>query len=172
MNQKDDSSNSSIDDDAYLDEQEDPMTDQQSQNNQNLAGAVAGNTLPVKTSGNATRSVIDIIDGVAWSESLFNFIGLSDESQWVKFILISHRETSIFIFLWDFLCFLNDYLLYIDVLCLRLIVLWFYGMHFSISFAFIFCLVVALNIFKLLKMFRFICTSRYDLFAQKNCTKL
>lgn len=99
MNQKDDSSNSSIDDDAYLDEQEDPMTDQQSQNNQNLAGAVAGNTLPVKTSGNATRSVIDIIDGVAWSESLFNFIGLSDESQWVKFILISHRETSIFIFL-------------------------------------------------------------------------
>lgn len=53
-----DSSESSIDDDPYLDEQEDPMTDQQSQNNQvPTVTAGAGNTLPIKSTGNAARSV-------------------------------------------------------------------------------------------------------------------
>lgn len=53
-----DSSDSSIDDDAYLDDQEEPMTDQQSQNNQNSAvPAGAGNTLPIKSTGNTARSV-------------------------------------------------------------------------------------------------------------------
>lgn len=52
-----DSSNSSIDDDAYLDEQEDPMTDQQSQNNQPTSVPGAGNTLPIKSTGIAARSV-------------------------------------------------------------------------------------------------------------------
>lgn len=57
------SSDSSIDDDEqeeYLDEQEDPMTDQQTQNNNNnQTAANAGNTLPIKSTGNAARSVIE-----------------------------------------------------------------------------------------------------------------
>lgn len=55
------SSDSSIDDDGYLDEQEDPMTDQQSpDNNQNPSVPTSGgnNTLPIKSTGNTTRSVI------------------------------------------------------------------------------------------------------------------
>lgn len=60
-----DSSESSLDDDAYIDEQEDPMTDQQTQNNQTEAVAGAGNTLPIKSSGNAARSVkcYSVLDG-------------------------------------------------------------------------------------------------------------
>ncbi|XP_070495628.1 kinesin-like protein Klp10A isoform X2 [Chironomus tepperi] len=53
------SSDSSIDDDGYLDEQEDPMTDQQNQNNnQNSSVPTSGgnNTLPIKSTGNTTRS--------------------------------------------------------------------------------------------------------------------
>jgi hypothetical protein len=52
------SSESSFDDDGYLDEQEDPMTDQQTQNNQaSTLPAGAGNTLPIKSTGNASRPV-------------------------------------------------------------------------------------------------------------------
>lgn len=61
-----DSSESSLDDDAYLDEQEDPMTDQQTQNNQTTAVAGAGNTLPIKSTSNAARSV----KFPCWSESI------------------------------------------------------------------------------------------------------
>jgi hypothetical protein len=56
------SSDSSIDDDEqeeYLDDQEDPMTDQQTQNNNNQMSSTAGNTLPIKATGNAARSVIE-----------------------------------------------------------------------------------------------------------------
>lgn len=56
-NSNKDSSESSLDDDPYLDEQEDPMTDQQVQNNQTSEAAGAGNTLPIKSNGNAARSV-------------------------------------------------------------------------------------------------------------------
>jgi hypothetical protein len=63
---KKESSDSSIDDDAYLDEhEEDPMTDQQTQNNNNNINnnqtssvTTSGNTLPIKATGNAARSVI------------------------------------------------------------------------------------------------------------------
>lgn len=52
------SSESSYDDDAYLDEQEDPMTDQQTDNNQaSSIPAGAGNTLPIKSTGNTSRAV-------------------------------------------------------------------------------------------------------------------
>lgn len=88
--QKKDSSDSSIDDEEheeYLDEQEDPMTDQQTQinNNHNQTSTVtANNTLPInKATGNATRSVIQKI--VLCSSQLFiyfllDFVAGSDEA--------------------------------------------------------------------------------------------
>lgn len=63
---KKDSSESSIDDDPYVDEPEEALTDHhQSQNNQTSSvTAGSGNTLPIKSSGIAARSVI-----VLWIEN-------------------------------------------------------------------------------------------------------
>lgn len=56
---KKDSSESSIDDDGFLDEQEDPMTGSQiSQQNTNSTSQASGGTLCMKqTANNATRAV-------------------------------------------------------------------------------------------------------------------